>query len=217
MSKEKIMKRVLLASAVAALVSTSAYAADLVTPEPVAPEVVEAAPIATWDGAYIGALGGVGWLDGHYDFGAVSKSRTNSGGLLGAFAGYNFQLDNNIVLGAEGDFSYNWNKHEVNGSDVGTDWSGSARARVGYAFDDALIYGAAGWTTSRGFIDPPAGDKKHKNLNGYTLGAGVDYKFTQNIFARAEYRFNDYGSEKIGGVNFDDKQHAVLFGIGYKF
>ena len=49
--------KTLLIGALAALVSTSAYAADLVTQEPVAPEVVEAAPISTWDGAYIGALG----------------------------------------------------------------------------------------------------------------------------------------------------------------
>lgn len=211
------MKKTLLISALAAFVSTSTYAADLVTAEPVAPEVVEQVPVSAWDGAYIGALGGAGWLKGDYDFGASSAHRTNMGGLLGAFAGYNFQLENNVVLGVEGDFSYNWNQSSVRGNDIGTDWAGSVRGRVGYAFDDALIYGAAGWTTSRGFIDPPASGKKTANLNGYTLGAGVDYKVTQNIFARAEYRFNDFGTEKIGGVNFDDKQHAVIFGVGYKF
>jgi hypothetical protein len=96
MSKETTMKTLLI-GALAALVSTSAYAADLVTQEPVAPEVVEAAPISTWDGAYIGALGGAGWLQGDYDFGATTASRTKAGGLLGAFAGYNYQLDNNVV------------------------------------------------------------------------------------------------------------------------
>jgi outer membrane immunogenic protein len=217
MSKEKTMKKTLLISAFAALVSTSAFAADLITPEPVAPEVIDEAPISSWDGAYIGALGGAAWLKGDYDFGTSSASRNKTGGLLGAFAGYNYQLGNNVVLGVDGDFSYNWNEASVRGNDVGTDWSGSARARVGYAFDDALIYGAAGWTASRGYIDPATSGKKTKTLNGYTLGAGVDYKVTQNIFARAEYRFNDFGTEKIGGVNFDNKQHAVILGVGYKF
>jgi outer membrane immunogenic protein len=216
MSKETTMKTLLI-GALAALVSTSAYAADLVTQEPVAPEVVEAAPISTWDGAYIGALGGAGWLQGDYDFGATTASRTKAGGLLGAFAGYNYQLDNNVVLGVEGDFSYNWNKESIGGTDVGTDWAGSARGRVGYAFDDALIYGTAGWTTARGFVDAPGASKQTKALNGYTVGAGVDYKITQNIFARAEYRFNDYGTEKIGGVKFDNQQHQAIIGIGYKF
>lgn len=211
------MKRALLISALLAGVSSSAFAADVVTPEPVAPEVVEAAPISSWDGAYIGAFGGVTWLDGKYDFGATNHNRTSTGGTIGKFVGYNYQFENNFVLGLEGDVSYNWNDDSIKGTDVGTDWAGSIRARAGYAWDDALIYGAAGWTTARGFVDPNNGSKKTKSLQGYTLGAGVDYKFTQNIFARAEYRFNDYGSEKIGGVNFDAKQHAVLFGVGYKF
>ena len=211
------MKKTLMISALAVLVSTSAYAADLITPEPVAPEVVDMAPISTWDGGYIGALGGAGWLKGDYDVGASTISRNKTGGLLGAFAGYNYQMDNNVVLGVEGDFSYNWNEANLRGADVGTDWTGAVRGRVGYAFDDALIYGAAGWTASRGYIDAPGADKKTKTLNGYTVGAGVDYKLTQNIFARAEYRFSDFGNEKIGGVNFDNKQHAAIFGIGYKF
>lgn len=210
--------KVLLIAGAAALMSTSAFAADVVTPEPVAPEVVEAAPISSWDGAYIGALGGAGWLRGDYDFGGgLESSRTKAGGVIGAFAGYNFQLDNNIVLGIEGDFQYNWNEASIRGADIGTDWAGAVRGRVGYAFDDALIYGAAGWTASRGYVDAPGASEKTKTLNGYTVGAGVDYKVTQNIFVRAEYRFNDYGTERIGGVDFDDQQHQAILGVGFKF
>jgi len=134
------------------------------------------------------------------------------------FAGWNKQLDNNIVLGIEGDFKYDWNNKKFNGTDVGTDWGGSARARVGYAFDNALIYGAGGWTAANGYVDPagPNNDKE-KVLNGYTVGAGVDYKFTDSMFARAEYRFNDFGNEKIGGNKVDLQQHSVLLGVGFKF
>ena len=208
--------KVLLIAGAAALMSTSAFAADVVTQEPVAPEVVEA-PISTWDGAYIGALGGAGWLKSDYDFNPGTSHRTQSGGVIGAFAGYNYQFENNFVLGIEGDVQWNWNEDTVRGADVGTDWGGAIRARVGYAFDDALIYGAAGWTASRGYIDPPGSGEKRKTLNGYTVGAGVDYKVWQNIFVRAEYRFNDYGNETIGGVDFDNQQHQAILGVGFKF
>jgi len=212
------MKKTLIISALLLAAATSVQAADLVQPEPVAPEVSDPviAP-STWDGGYVGAMGGAGWLRNKYDFARTSPEHTFNGGVLGGFAGWNMQLQNNIVLGVEGDFSYNWNKESVGGRDGGTDWAGSVRGRAGYAIDNALIYGAAGWTVSRGYLDDAAGDEHKKTFNGYTLGAGVDYKFTDNVFGRAEYRFNDFGSEKIGGVKVDPTQHEVLLGVGYKF
>lgn len=213
------MKRAMLISALlASTLPAAAFAADAIDQVPAAPEAVIDQPLpAGWDGPYIGVMGGAEWLKSNLDFGATSASRTKAGGLVGTFAGYNMQMSNDIVLGLEGDFSYNWNKATRAGTDFGTDWQGSIRARAGYAMDNALIYGAAGWTVTRGYIDPPAGDKGTKSLNGYTLGLGVDYKFTNNMFARAEYRFNDYGSEKIKSVDFNPQQHQVIFGLGYKF
>lgn len=212
------MKKALLLSALLASAAPAAYAADAIDAVPAAPEAVETVVPAGWDGPYIGVMGGAGWLKSQLDFGATSSSHTKGGGLIGGFAGYNYQFDNSVVLGLEGDFSYNWNKGTTAGTDYGTDWQGSVRARAGYAIDDnALVYGAAGWTVTRGYIDPPAAGKSTKALNGYTLGLGVDYKFTNNMFARAEYRFNDYGSESIKGVDFNPQQHQVILGLGYKF
>jgi outer membrane immunogenic protein len=212
------MKKALLISALlASMAPAAAYAADAIDAVPAAPEAVEEAVPAGWDGPYIGVMGGGEWLKSHLDFDGADLSHTQGGGFIGKFAGYNYQFQNNFVLGIEGDVSYNWNKATKSGTDFGTDWQGSLRARAGYAIDNALIYGAAGWTVTRGYVDPPAGDKSTKALNGYTLGLGVDYKFTDNIFARAEYRFNDFGSEKIKGVDFDPQQHQVVFGVGYKF
>jgi outer membrane immunogenic protein len=204
-------------AALLASVAPAAYAADAIDAVPAAPEAVETVVPAGWDGPYIGVMGGAGWLKSHLDFGASSVSRTKAGGLIGAFTGYNYQFDNNVVVGVEGDFGYSWNKGTTASTDFGTDWNGAIRGRVGYAMDNALLYGAAGWTVTRGYIDPPAASKGTKTLNGYTLGLGVDYKFTDNMFARAEYRFNDYGSKDIKGVNFNPQQHEAIFGIGYKF
>jgi outer membrane immunogenic protein len=212
------MKKALLLSAMLATVAPAAFAADAIDAVPAAPEATEVAVPAGWDGPYLGVMGGAEWLKSHIDNGTTSASRTKAGGLVGAFTGYNYQLNNGIVLGVEGDVGYNWNKASKAGTDFGTDWTGAIRGRVGYAvMDNALLYGAAGWTVTRGYIDPPDAGKGHKTLNGYTLGLGVDYKFTDNMFARAEYRFNDYGDKSIKGVNFDPQQHQVIFGIGYKF
>jgi outer membrane immunogenic protein len=212
------MRKALVLSALLASAAPAAYAADAIDAVPAAPEAVEQAVPAGWDGVYLGAMGGAGWLKSELDNGVSRTSHTETGGLLGAFGGYNTQLSNNVVLGVEGDFSYNWNRATRADTDFGTDWQGSVRARAGYAINDsALLYGAAGWTVARGYVDPPGADKGHKALNGYTLGLGVDYKFTNNMFARAEYRFNDFGSESIKGVDFNPQQHQVILGVGYKF
>ena len=189
-------------------------------PVPAAPEaVVEETQVYSWDGAYLGIFGGANWLHSSLDDGgALNRSGTQTGGLIGGFAGWNRQLDNNIVFGIEGDLKYDWNSKKYSGVDVGTDWGGSARARVGYAFDNALLYAAGGWTGANAFVDPPgANNDKEKMVNGWTLGAGVDYKFTDSMFARAEYRYNDFGEQKFNGTKVDFNQHQAIVGVGFKF
>ena len=80
----------------------------------------------------------------------------------------------------------------------------------------ALIYGAAGWTGAQAHIDGPAGSDRD-TLSGWTIGAGVDYAFTNNVFGRLEYRYNDYGSADLLGLDGDFDQHVVMIGVGYKF
>ncbi|MFS8145683.1 outer membrane protein [Rhizobium sp. BR 249] len=203
-----------IATTLVALVASTAFAADAVQDVPAAP--VAAAPVFTWSGPYFGIDGGAAWLNGDFSAGGVSDSQDFNGGVFGGFAGYNFQFDS-IVVGIEGNLEYNWNEEEVLGGDAGTDWAGAVRGRVGYAFDRALLYGAAGWATTRGYVDLPGLDKETETFNGYTVGAGVDFAITNNIFARGEYRFNDFGEKDVLGVDVDLDQHEVKFGIGVKF
>ncbi|WP_283196650.1 outer membrane protein [Rhizobium sp. BT04] len=204
-----------IATTLLALVATSAFAADAVQDVPATP--VTAAPAFSWSGPYLGMDGGASWLNGDFSVGGASDSQDFNGGVFGGFAGYNFQFDNNIVVGIEGNLEYNWNEEGALGADVGTDWAGAVRGRVGYAFDRALLYGAAGWTATRGYVDLPGFDKETETFNGYTVGAGVDFAITNNIFARGEYRYNDFGKKDILGVDVDLDQHELKFGIGVKF
>ncbi len=203
-----------------ATLSGAALAADLMPPPE--PELVveeSVVPQFTWSGGYVGLQGGGAWADGDLSIPGDSSTKNLNGGLFGAFAGWNWEAGN-IVYGVEGDLYYNWNDGHKNvfgvRGNVGTDWAGSIRGRLGYTFDKAMIYGTAGWATTRGFIDLPGDDDKN-TYNGWTVGAGLDYAVTDNIFARGEYRFNDYGSSDFSGVEMDIKQHQLTIGIGVKF
>lgn len=137
------MKKLLLASAgVLALGVVSASAADLprhrAMPEK-APVYVP--PAWSWTGPYIGINGG--WGFGRSDFSAPSPTGSfdTSGGLVGGTIGYNYQLDNNVVFGLEGDIDWS----DIHGSapcagttcETRNNWLGTARGRVGYSLGKA--------------------------------------------------------------------------------
>ncbi len=167
-------------------------------------------------------MGGSDWLNANGSLFNPPQQDFN-GAHLGAFAGYQYQFSNNVVIGLEGDVSYDWNKKIfVSGggtpADIGTDWGGSVRARVGYAFDHLLVYTTGGWAFARAFVRPDGFPSAEETYNGYTVGAGIDYAFTDNIFARAEYRYADFGGKTLAsGLDADLKQHLFNVGIGVKY
>lgn len=217
-----MFKPIIASLAIASALAVSAHAADMVQQTEYAPAPVEqeTVPMFTWSGGYVGLQGGGTWAYGDFTDGGVTASEDFNGGILGGFVGANMQ-SGNFVYGIEGDLNYNWNSNTYTTlgteTEVGTDISGSVRGRVGYAFDNALLYATGGWTAARGYVDTAGGDKETEMFNGFTVGAGVDYAFTDTMFGRAEYRYNNYGDKDIGTTNVDFDQHQVLVGIGMKF
>jgi outer membrane immunogenic protein len=210
------MKKMLLISAAVLAFAGAAQAADAVSEVPAAPAAEEVAPVFTWSGPYFGIQGGGAWMDADVSAGGLGVSESLDGGILGAFAGYNWQFSNGFVAGIEGDVDYNWNEQSFGTGELKTDWAGSVRGRIGYAFDRALVYGAAGWTGTNFNASAPGVDED-ETFHGWTVGAGVDYAFTEKMFGRVEYRYNDFGDQDILGGNFDLKQHVVKVGLGVKF
>lgn len=217
-----MIKSLIASAALVSLLAVTAQAADAVQETDYAPAPVEqTVPLFTWSGGYVGLHGGGTWASGDFTTGGVTTGDDFNGGLFGGFIGYQMQ-SGDLVYGVEGDLNYNWNGNDyVTGGttyDVGTDVSGSVRARLGYAMDRALIYATGGWTATRGYVDAagPGGDAS-ETFNGFTVGAGVDYAFADMLFGRAEYRYNNYGDKTIGATNVDFDQHQVLVGIGVKF
>jgi outer membrane immunogenic protein len=205
----------ILATTVAMTASTAVFAADAVEQIPDAPIAVETAPVFTWDGAYIGAHTGYGFGNADVeDFGDGDFD----GWRLGAFVGYNWQFSSGFVAGIEGDANYDWNDEDFDAGISGeSGFSGSVRGRVGYAFDRTLIYAAGGWTATNIEARGPGGLNDDDTVHGWTIGAGVDQAFTDNIFGRLEYRYNDYGNGSLGGNDVDFDQHIIQVGVGLKF
>ncbi len=222
------MKKFLLAALMAGAAS-SALAADLPThkaPPPPAP--VYAPPPFTWTGFYIGVNGGFGFSStGPSSFGHID------GGLVGGTAGYNYQIGQ-FVVGAEGDFGWD-------GATASRGFTGPAytktrltdlmtiRGRVGYATDRALLFatgGYAGGSINAKLIDAalPVGSQYYTAdswHSGYTVGAGIEYAFTNTISAKAEYLYTDLGSTTMFApphlASAGLHQNIVRAGVNYHF
>ncbi|WP_378943415.1 outer membrane protein [Mesorhizobium sp. ANAO-SY3R2] len=202
-----------------ALAAMPAFAADVVMEEPPAPAApMEMPPLNTWSGPYAGVTVGYGF-SGEANVGGTKLD--TDGFLGGAFVGYNYQMDNGIVLGAEGDIGYSGVETDNGGLNVKSGIDGSLRARLGYAVTpDILLYGTAGGAGKR--VEVSSGGFEDTNTAlGWTAGAGADVKLTEAVFGRVEYRYTDYGSDNfnLGGstAEVSNKDHRIQFGVGMKF
>jgi len=164
-----IMKKIVLATALLALGSASAFAADL--PARTYTKASVAGPAYNWSGFYFGANGGYGFQDQ-----AVNHSANNEAGQIvlpvgpldilpqsptlfsprgavgGAQAGYNRQFDRNWLVGVEADFDASWIRGSGNtnyktfagapaiiSADEAIDWFGTVRARLGFIPTERLL------------------------------------------------------------------------------
>ena len=108
---------------------------------------------------------------------------------------------------------------------------GSIRGRLGVTFDRALFYatgGAAFGDLRSTYVSAATGafDTIDRTRVGYTVGGGVEYAFTNNLSARIEYRYTDYGRSTdnllistagLANVSHRDTNNRVQVGFSYKF
>lgn len=202
----------------ALFVAAPAFAADIPEPIPTAPAPEAVVPMAfDWTGAYVGA--NIGYLWGTFDVEGAGDVDSDqfTGGL---FAGYNYMVTPNWVVGGEVDVNYA-DTEDFGGVDTSL-WYGSARARIGYAFDSFLIYGTGGLALAYPTVE--AVDDDSQLHVGWTVGAGLEAALTQNITARAEYLYTSVGDESynlgpgaLSDVDIGLDSQTVRVGLGYKF
>lgn len=215
-----------------------------------------------WSGAFVGLESGYsaatgqanGTLEGSvfgFPFSSGLALDRQAKGLSGNLtAGYNHHTSSPLVIGADVSFGL------VDSGDVednakidsndpllppftiqptvssALNWHGSARARVGIAFDRVMPYLAAGvavasydhdmsfFIRNRPNTTPPATDHSG-TYTGWTIGAGIDHAVTDNLILKAEYRYSDFGSKSYSvpgsDVRLDLTSSEMRFGLSYKF
>ena len=172
---------------------------------------------------------------------------------LGLQAGYNYVFPSRLMLGFEADVSAPNSDvlvpYAVRGSQTVTSpltgevsygeaviQYGSARARVGYAFDHFLLYGTGGlaWTYDQvtrtqlagnsfgGLATPGTVDTRLLWRLGWAAGIGVEIPIAGNWTARAEYLSTGFGSKNVKfstameGFESDLAMQSIRLGVNYR-
>lgn len=220
-----------LAVLLATFAAAPAFAADLPGrggPMSPAPVFVQSQQFV-WTGFYAGLNAGYGW--GSFNRQAATIMNDPSGGVLGGQLGYNYQFGN-LVVGVEGDLNWSWmNGNRTPAAGVATrgslEWFGTLRGRIGFGADRALIYATGGYaggevkSTVVNAIAPAFTESSSSWRNGYALGAGIEYAFTNNVTAKAEYLYMNLGSRLLFPVNLPTTSNfsasLIRAGVNYKF
>jgi outer membrane immunogenic protein len=189
----------------------SAQAADL-NYQPRAPYTVNQ-PLNSysWAGPYLGANLGYSW-------GSVDHNPTKPSGFEGGVqAGYNWQ-SGPLVFGVEGDIQATGADDTFAPWKFSNPWFGTARGRVGYAFNNILFYGTAGLAFGdlRG---QTFGLSENHTTVGWAAGVGAEFGLTQNWSAKIEYLYVDLASSNfiITGAPNGYQFGTVRAGVNYHF
>jgi outer membrane immunogenic protein len=117
------------------------------------------------------------------------------------------------------------------------EWFAALTGRIGYAANDWLFYAKAGgaWMNVRytedllggGNVPNSAGvtvatQNLTDNRTGFTVGAGIEFGLVENLSAKIEYDFYDFGSKNynfnaITPVSVSSNLHTIIVGLNYKF
>jgi len=175
----------------------------------------------------------------------------NDGFVGGVHAGYNVQFGSFVVgleadieaAGIDGDLTVTDPTLPGYAAGVSSDinFQGSLRARAGVAFDRALLYVTGGLAFANiehtysatlpvgNVFGVPAGTYSESFDDtewGWTLGAGVEYAFTNNLTARIEYRYSQIDdlshdlTPVFNGTTSNDVEtefHTIRAGLSCKF
>ncbi len=198
---------------------------------PVQPAPVS--PVYNWTGFYLGGNVGYGWSHSDYTnditatLNGIQRSVTNSGSMNGQGAlgggqiGFNYQFLGNWVAGIEADIDAAHIASSTSACFTGvgpltsavcgtrdTDIKdfGTVRGRLGYAFNNWLVYGTGGWAWGHGNnttqitclgaqcpgtsavpVASPGPASVDVNPSGWAAGGGLEWAFLPNWTLRAEY------------------------------
>lgn len=229
--------RTLAVATVVALVSAPSFAADMTYDR--TPTVAAPVPyLYDWTGVYAGVHAGYFWgdMDGSLQVPLGPGPGYGSdveGFLLGGQVGANWQI-HRFVLGLEGDLA--WSNADGSGTLGGggqavpeMEWFGTIRGRAGIAIDHILVYATGGvaFASIEQTLQGPGVMVSDENSHvGWTVGAGIEAGLTENLSAKVEYLYADFGEEPYNygpafavglPLHTDLSGHIVRAGLNYRF
>jgi outer membrane immunogenic protein len=246
------------AAVLAVTLAGPAIAADL----PTKSEVPYVPPRFTWTSCYVGAHLGGGFarkdmtdpvqlvqdsfLGAGSTVGTTTTSTSPTGVVIGGQIGCDYQFASNLLIGIEGAASGSTMRGSTNvvlplGSpdlalvQANTDFLASVTGRVGYAFDNVLLYAKGGLAVAGDkynvsgatFLGPPPYNFQGlDNRLGYIVGGGVDWAFSRHWSMNVEYDYYQFGhgnilmTEQFSGAFsgvVDVRQTVQVVKVGFNF
>ena len=148
-------------------------------------------------------------------YGTGGDSIDAEGFLIGGQLGYDFDMGNGLVLGVAGDWSWTGMDGDLcvdtdtcvpaeaddSYASADVNWLATVRARAGFTTGSLLIYGTGGLAiadadSSVSHVDGLGDNRSDSNTHlGWVIGAGAEFKVTENMSLGAEYLHVDLGSE----------------------
>lgn len=224
--------------------------------------VKAAAPFAerfSWTGCYLG--GHVGGAFAHKDItdpvqlvqdsflfpgattGITTVNTSPSDAVIGGQIGCDYEFPSNFVIGVEGSASGSTIRGSQNAVlplgnpdtalvQANTDFLASLTGRIGYAFDNVLLYARGGaalagdkFEVSGTFTGLPYDFTGFDNRYGWVVGGGVDWAFTSHWSVNFEYDYYQFGHGNvtmIDGINgfsglVDVRQNVQVAKVGFNF
>jgi outer membrane immunogenic protein len=171
----------------------------------------------SWTGFYIGADVGGAWSN----IQSNGFGTSNASGIIGGlYAGYNWQLAPQWLIGIEGDSSWTDLNAAIGAGDV--KWLGSLRGRIGFTPSSTMLLyftGGAAWGTIDNAGFNSFSGSAHQTKSGWVIGGGVEWApWANNWLVRAEYLNYNFTGLAVGPLGGSDATiNEVRAGLAYKF
>jgi outer membrane immunogenic protein len=185
-----------------------------------------------WQGFYVGGGGSYGTFTALYDRRPYADTETpgGNGGRGYMQAGYDFSIGANWIAGPFADYSLGRVTADERLRGRLENTAGfAAGVRVGWTFDQALLYATAGYSNHDLRVTNinavvPALPGETRNVAAWFVGGGVETRLTRATSLKLEYRYADLGEQKftlaapVPEVTVrDGVDQSVRLGVSFRF
>ena len=198
-------------------------------------------PVGPFEGFHVEALGGYDRVEAGSsidDMPQFDNDEGMDGFSYGVGAGYDLKIGERFVVGPEAEITWSTGDTDFEDGNFGGFGIGDVSAsrdiyaglRAGYIVSPStMIYAKGGYTNAKFDVNNAFEGTRYErdvDADGWRIGAGVEQAVTNNVFAKVEYRYSNYGRAEIDygadipdssrfDVDFD--RHQVMAGVGVRF